>query len=63
MSVATRRVVQITATSAEDAAVVIYALCNDGTLWAIVNDRNPQWSQLPPIPQPGDDEDVPGGCG
>lgn len=44
-----RKIVQI-AQSDTGAAVVITALCDDGSLWAI-NTKNLAWNRLPDIPQ------------
>jgi hypothetical protein len=47
-----RKVVQISAFSRNQASVM-HALCNDGTMWQIAA-GSPIWTQIPPIPQPGD---------
>lgn len=43
--VATRKVVQTTATSE-----TLYALCDDGTIWGIFS-LEKGWKPVPPIPQ------------
>ncbi len=49
-----RKIVQITATPGDDvagSADVVYALCNDGSLWELYNEDEGKWSRLPDIPQ------------
>lgn len=52
-----RKIIQIAAVyDLNDEMDVVYALCNDGTLWAIfpgsgMRTRN-NWIELPKIPQP-----------
>ncbi len=42
----------VPATEAHNSYQVVVALCNDGTLWEL---EQCKWTQLPSIPQPGDD--------
>jgi hypothetical protein len=45
-----RKIVQITAVpGADNGESSIYALCDDGTLWAL--SHSGQWHELPAIPQ------------
>lgn len=44
----TRRIFQLTAAARPDGSAEVYAICNDGTAWELLNG---QWVQLPPIPQ------------
>lgn len=50
-----RRIIQISAASeTEDRYQSVFALCNDGTVWRVVNRPSPEdcyWASFPPIPQ------------
>lgn len=52
-----RRVIQIAAVpcghdnSYHDSSAMLYALCDDNTIWSIPQDLQGEWKQLPPIPQ------------
>ena len=45
--VMTRRIVQVAVSGGE--TDVVYALCNDGSLWEMWDDHN--WHRLPDVPQ------------
>jgi hypothetical protein len=50
----TRKVVQIAVTpNTPEKKTTLYALCSDSTIWW-VSDYSASWTQIPPIPQPGD---------
>lgn len=51
-----RKIIQITATSVEDESDILYALCDDGTLWwtnPMWVGGNDIWRKVRDIPQEG----------
>lgn len=50
----TRRIIQIAIDPSPDSGStsVVYALCNDGTVWSRVDIPGKQWSQMDDVPQP-----------
>jgi hypothetical protein len=44
-----RKIIQISASALNDGNDVLYALCDDGTVWYTCDDKN--WIQLAEIPQ------------
>jgi hypothetical protein len=55
-----RKVIQITAGPADD-SVLIYAVCNDDSIWKLFRMGDgmsrPFWERLPDIPQPFEGEE------
>lgn len=50
---AVRKIVQIAIAQEE----CVHALCDDGTVWFLgYENRKPEWTQLPAIPQPENDD-------
>ena len=50
-----RQVIQIAATATDDAAAdMLYALCDDGTMWELYlgGNKGLQWKEIPDVPQP-----------
>ena len=50
-----RVITQIAVSSCEESVDVVYALCNDGTVWEQPQGCSRKWDRLPRIPQPGED--------
>ena len=50
----TRKIIQIAIDPAPDcdSAPVVYALCNDGTVWSRLDIPGKKWSQMDDVPQP-----------
>lgn len=47
-----RKIIQIAiAPETESTIAVLYALCDDGTLWALVDNNTSEWEAVKPIPQ------------
>ena len=46
----------ITGSRDEDGAGMVYARCNDGTIWLDTGNATVPWRQLPAIPEPTEEE-------
>lgn len=51
-----RKIIQISSCRTENtyhtqAEFMVFALCNDGSVWEITNSTSAEWSRLPQIPQ------------
>ena len=46
----------ITGSRDEDGAGMVYARCNDGTIWLDTGERTVPWRRLPAIPEPTAEE-------
>jgi hypothetical protein len=47
-----RHVIAISGSRDEDGCQLVYALCNDGTIWIDTGNDTVPWRQLRPIPKP-----------
>jgi hypothetical protein len=48
----TRKIVRIVTGPVPSGSHVLYALCDDGTVWSRDHVGQQAWAPLPPIPQP-----------
>ena len=54
----TRKAIQITScVDGNTGQGLLHALCNDGTIWCGARKGSDQWHQMPPIPQPNEQQE------
>lgn len=52
-----RRIKQLCVVGTDQSCDVLYALCEDGTLWTATHRPDISWSQLPGVPDPDPEEE------